>query len=184
MTKRMAVVAMMMVLAPALSGAADNGDVLVPGMRVRLRATSLGTGTVHATIAQVDDGTLLLNTETAGLMRVERRDLTKLEFVSGRHRNAKKGAIIGAAVGAVLMTLTLATPKDTLCPPDDPLVDSCLAERNLFVAGIPVVALEGALVGAMIKSDTWSSMPVDRIKVSLAAPPRGRGLGVKVSLKF
>jgi hypothetical protein len=45
------------------------------------------------------------------------------------------------------------------------------------------VALEGGGIGALIKSDRWSSVGVEKVHVSVAPTP-GHGLGLALSMRF
>jgi hypothetical protein len=52
-----------------------------------------------------------------------------------------------------------------------------------LTAGLPIVALEGAGIGVLIKSDTWSSVGVDKVNLSVT-PSRGPGLGLGLALSL
>jgi hypothetical protein len=153
------------------------------GRKIRLEAPTVFQGAVQGTVIATDDSSLLINTEQQMPLRVSRQAVTRLEVVVGRRRNARKGLIIGAAAGAALVGLVAATPKDSLCPPKELDVQECLDARSLFLtAGVPILALEGAGIGALIKSDRWSSVPIDKAHVTVT--PTRHGLGLALSLRF
>lgn len=159
-------------------GAVDSTFV---GSKVRFYAPTTIEGPVQGTVIEMDDSSLLISTENQRPFRVSRQAITKLEVAVGRHRNARKGLVIGALVGAVLVGSVAAVPRDSFCPPAEPATQSCLDVRKLFLTvGLPLAALEGAGIGALIKSDTWSSVGVDMS----VAPSRGPGLGLALSLRF
>ena len=102
----------------------------------------------------------------------------------GRRRNTRKGLIVGAAFGAAVVAAIALIPKDSFCPPGEPSTESCLSDRTAFLAlSIPSYALAGAGIGALIKSDRWSPVPLENVRISLA-PTRGHGLGLSLSLRF
>jgi hypothetical protein len=83
--------------------------------------------------------------------------------------------LIGAGIGAVVV------------PPS--LYDSCLSDcgskwsAEYILAGIGVGAAWGAGIGALVKKDRWSSVPVTQVQLGLW-PTRGGGIGASVSLAF
>jgi hypothetical protein len=94
----------------------------------------------------------------------------------GRHCRALKAMIIGAGIGAGIGAFE---PRDYGC------WGSCPHQTKGEVVGIFVLlgALFGAGTGALIKSDRWTSVPLQRVGVSFA-PTRGRGLGLSVSVAW
>ena len=171
-------------LCPGELQAQDEAGPISVGSRVRFQAPTVIKGSVQGTVMEVDDESLLVNTDEHRPFRVSRTAITQLEVAVGRQRNARKGLIIGAAVGAVLLGFLAATPKDSDCPPDDPALQACLDNRNSIMARVfPAATLEGAGIGALIKSDRWSSVPRERVQFGLA-PTRGKGLGLALSMSF
>jgi hypothetical protein len=157
---------------------------IVVGSKVRFQAPTASQGPVQGTVMEMDSSSLLISTEKQRPFRVSRQAITQLEVAVGRRRNARKGLIIGTVAGAVLVGLVAGIPRDSFCPPAAPDPQSCRDTRKLFLTtGLPLVALEGAGVGALIKSDRWSSVPVAKVQMSLA-PICGPGLGLALSLRF
>jgi len=97
---------------------------------------------------------------------------TQLEVSTGRHRNAGKGLLIGAASGTALFALI---PPCAGSEAEQP----CPTKAQMVGIGAVGGAAWGALIGALIKSDRWTSAPLAPTRLSLA-PTRGRG--VKASL--
>ena len=124
--------------------AAPAGAPPIAGSRVRLHGSGIN-GTLQGTVTEATEQELVVTSDSHTIVRVARHNLTGVEVVTGRHRNAKKGAIIGVIVGAVMMTTALVIPKDTFCPPEEMTPeehDSCLTGRNLFLAAVPILGLE------------------------------------------
>ena len=174
-------------LLPGEARSEEHPDAVGPifvGSKVRFQAPTAIQGTVQGTVMEMDKESLLVSTENQRPFRVSRQAITQLEVAVGRRRNPRKGLIIGAAAGAALVAFVAAAPKDSLCPPGEATTKSCLDDRSFFlVAGLPLVALEGAGIGALIKTDRWSSVPVEKVHFSLA-PTHGQGLGLSLSLRF
>ena len=159
-------------------------DPTLVGSKIRFLAPTAIDGPVQGTVMEMDGSSLLISTENHRPFRVSRQAITNLEVAVGRRGNARKGLVIGALVGAVLVGLAASVPKDSFCPPAKPDAQECLDARSLFLAiGVPLVALEGAGIGALIKSDRWSSVGIERVRVA-PAPSRGPGVGLALSLRF
>jgi hypothetical protein len=162
---------------------AEMGPISV-GSRVRFQAPSVIKGTVQGTVSEVDTESLLISTDDRRPFRVSRSAITQLEVAVGRRRNARKGLIIGAAVGATLLAIVAMMPKDSYCPPDDLALQTCLDDRSQTLAVVlPAAALEGAGIGALIKSDHWSGVPLERVHIGVV-PTRTKGLGLALSMTF
>jgi hypothetical protein len=144
------------------------------GSRIRLLAPAVVTGRIEGMVIQLDGKSLLVGGEDRTPVSVSREAITQLEVSTGRHRQTLKGMCIGAGIGALLGFATGCVP-----------MVGC-DERNRGGAAL-IYALPGALygagIGALIKRDRWSAVPLDRLRVTLV-PTRGRGLGLSLSMSF
>jgi hypothetical protein len=82
-------------------------------------------------------------------------------------RDRRVAPLVGAGIGLVAMGV--------LCGGDS---GGC-AEASPVVT---FAALVGTGVGALIKSDRWQTVPLDRVRVTLT--PARRGVGLAVSIGF
>lgn len=181
------VVLIVSTLFPSKGRAEEHPGTVDPtyvGSKVRFHAPTIIEGPVQGTVIEMDDRSLLISTENQRPFRVSRQAITQLEVAVGRRRNARKGLVIGALAGAVFVGSLAIIPRDSFCPPAEPDAQVCLDARKVGLAvGLPLMALEGAGIGALIKSDTWSPVGVDKVSMSVA-PSRGPGLGLTLSLRF
>jgi len=127
---------------------------LVPGARVRMQS-ALRREEVDGTIIARDADSLVIATPVGVQHRVALQSLARLDLYRGRSRmvGAKKGAFWGAAVIAVPLALILATsnPKRDHWSRSD--------ELHLSVALVRLYAVNGAVIGAFVKADSWQRCP-------------------------
>jgi hypothetical protein len=154
----------------------DAPDFLSPltlGSRVRLSAPTIASRRIQGVVLQIDPEYLVIGGSRADPLRVSRRAITGLEIRTGRRGNAWKGMGIGAGFGALGWGI-------------HPCVNEGCAKGfspELAVYGALLGGISGAGVGALIKSDRWSDVPLDRVRVGLI-PARGRGAGLCLSIGF
>jgi hypothetical protein len=154
---------------------------IVVGSKIRFQASTTIQGPVEGTVMEMDHESLLVSTENQRPLRVPRQAITQLEVSTGRRGHARTGLIIGAAVGAAIGAVL---PLDSGCTQTQLAAkdSSCVSSRGALIAYAVVGdAGLGALVGHLIKSDRWSSVSPERIRVSLA-PTRGRGARFSMSV--
>ncbi len=131
---------------------------------------------------EMDDKSLLVSADDRIPVRVSRQAITRLEVSTGRHRLALKGMIIGAGIGAALIgPVYHSDAKSSNC--DNALVPCTTSLAGAEAVGIFVGAIYGAGIGALIKSDRWSAVPLEHVRVSLG-PTRGRGVVLSASVVF
>ena len=156
------------------------GQITV-GSKVRFQAPSAIQGPIQGTLMEMDEESLMVSTENQRPFRVSRQAITQLELSTGRRGHARTGLIIGAAVGAAFGAVI---PLDFGCTQAQLAVrdSSCIESRGAMIAlGVLADAGGGALIGHLIKSDRWSSVPPERIRVSLA-PTRWHGARLSMSV--
>jgi hypothetical protein len=153
-------------------------STVVAGAKVRVAAPSAFKGRVTGIVIDVGEDSLLL---LAGEQRVTvpREAVTHLEVSIGKRRRALKGMLIGAGIGAFLLPWGDCYDQSTGTTMSD--CHPWTAQNVLQGAGLG--ALWGAGIGALVKSDRWSSVPLGRVRVSVL-PARGRGIGASVSVGF
>jgi hypothetical protein len=97
--------------------------------------------------------------------------ITKLDVRTGGRGHAIQGAGLGFLLGFVI---GLAAGDD---PPGGFMETRIDAGGKAMLGGIGL-GLIGAGVGAFIKSDKWSEVPLDRVRPRLVAQLDGVGVGV------
>lgn len=102
-------------------------------------------------------------------------DMTELKVSHGRTHmeGAKKGALWGAGVGAVVAIAVLATPE----PDQDyeyPSKSNNEVAASSFLGGL----MWGVGIGALVKAEQWDKVPVHP---HFAASPTSGGVGVSVA---
>ena len=150
--------------------------VLTPeaGERVRVTAPDLDVHRHTGLLVSVQRDSLTVDTLT-----VARASITRLEVQRGRKTNARTGAWIGAlSLGLAGVGLGIGVCVQRI---------ECEGDEWSAVIGVlgGVGALGGGLiglgVGALIKTERWEEVPLDRLRVSFAPQRAGRfGLGLSV----
>lgn len=135
--------------------AAQTEPRIPPGTRVRITAPELPESLFVGQVVSIDSERLELEgiDTRAG---VELNDLTRLEISGGLGNRAGIGAIAGAVAGVAVVAAW-----------DDPEADAqFLDTRGLIV---PAGALFGAVVGLMIRYESWEEVPLP-----IVVDPTGR----------
>jgi hypothetical protein len=145
------------------------GPAVSVGSKVRLRAPA--TGKVQGIVIGMDDALLQIRTDD-GPMNVRRDAITRIEVGAGRRRRTVKGLLIGAAMTGASAALGAG------CSPG-----GCSSESDHAAAGVAAGATIGAAVGYLIKSERWTSLPVEQVRVGVAPSRRG-GVALSLSLRF
>ena len=149
------------------------------GSRIRFRAPAVVQGRVQGTVVEEDATSLTIRFHDVPQL-VPRVAITEIDAYAGNRREWRKGLIVGAVSGAAAGFGGLQVHSD--CPESSSGV--CFTSRGASAAFFAVYwALLGTGVGALIKSDIWTRLPLEHIRVGLA-PTRGRGIGISVSARF
>jgi len=154
------------------------------GQRVRLK-TATASEWIVGTLAAVHDDSLRLwlqMADSARLVSVARGTVTRFELSRGRHSNAGKGAVYGAAILGSLGLLTgVAIANSNIYGFRTSGKDTNGGDVALFtLGGIAYGAGLGALIGALSHSERWETVLMNHVGVTLT--PRGAGL--RLSLAF
>ena len=146
------------------------------GTRVRLRAPTVVSGRIEGMVIEMDESSLLIGVNDRVPLRVSRQAISQLDVSTGQHRQALKGMIMGAGIGLAVFALTGAAYQG----------DESSSARDwasFLGTGLAGGALWGAGIGALIKTDRWSAVPLERVRVGLAPTQRG-GVRLSLSVRF
>jgi hypothetical protein len=170
-------------LAATVPAAAQDPQPLGPGVRVRI-SVAASKERLKGTVQALEPSVLAVISDDHQLVRVPRSTITRLETGWGRRGNARKGLLIGGAVGVTGGLLACGLSDDDWPFEDEDFGEAC--DGGDWVA-VPLLAGAvyggiGALIGHFIKTDRWVEVPLDRVKVSLGPAPAG--LGLALSIRF
>ena len=156
--------------AAVAEAAAEPGpSTLARGARVRLKKSDAPNRWVKGALVSADSTSIALVPEEAPPpggkeLRVPSRSVVSLDAFKGRKRRWLSGLLIGAA-GGTLVAFELRGKGDGL--------GICFVCSNSDVAiTIFASAAAGAAVGALVKTDRWSNVALDRLPPP--APRAGR----------
>jgi len=149
--------ALLLLLLAVVALGDDSGDPTVAvGSRVRIRAPTLTSDRIEGTLIGVDESTFLVESKDRERLTVPRDAVTHLAVSAGQRRWKLRGALIGAGFG--LLAIGAGGSQAS------PLV-TCSA-------------LLGTGIGALVRSDRWQKVPLDRVHASVTPLPRGVALTV------
>jgi|SoiMethySBSTD1v2_1073268.scaffolds.fasta_scaffold16667_2 hypothetical protein len=159
-----------------LAGPANAGEAqpLPTGTLVRVTAPRVSKGRIEGTLLSASENQIVIAFPDSEPRTIARRDLTRLEWSRGYHRNALPGAIVGGLVGGVF----LGYASLGLCESD-----SCSVSLPAVGVGVVLGALPGAGIGALIRTRDWHEADPARVQFSIA-PVRGKGVQAKLTLRF
>lgn len=175
-----AVVLSLSLLAPCAALTAQ-AQPLQFGRKVRVTAPSLGIRRSEATFEYFANGMVVLRVDStiqcpiASVVRLDVFQGTKSHIDKGAFWGGVAGGTLGLAAGVVWM---VECANGGFVCPDHPYTTLILAVPG-FVAG----AVLGTGIGALIRTDRWEEVPLDRLRMSLA-PQRVGQLGIGLSLGF
>jgi hypothetical protein len=108
--------------------------------------------------------------------------LERLDVYRGRARATGRGTFVGVATGLVI---GLVIGLDSRAKCEERCVSMCERCGRDAVVGATLGPMRGAAVGAgvgaLIKTNRWEEVPLDRIRVSFAQKRDGLALGLSVS---
>jgi hypothetical protein len=163
-------------IAPLAAVASQEPAVINPGDRVRVTAPSVLGGPFAGTVLTRDPDSLVVQggTETR---RLPLASITRLDLSRGRKSHTLLGAGVGFLVGAGVGGALFASDPYSC----DEVHSACivLGAVALGAAG----ALVGAVTGALVRTERWAEVPLERLRLSLI-PDGGRALTLRVSLNF
>ena len=150
--------------------AEETGTVAV-GSRVRVTSQETGAKPLIGQVVALEPGVVVLVGEGgSGEERVPVAPSTTLEVSRGKRSQAGRGAMIGAAVGA--MPGLLMTFGDYNTDKGNPAAVS--------LVGAAAGAAIGSLVGLVLTSENWLPADVPVVTAGIAPIPRGASISVSV----
>jgi hypothetical protein len=158
----------------AAASAAQDDVVPVPGTRLRVTAAAVSPKPLVGTLVGITEREVVLALSASDRKTVPRADLTRLEWSQGRRGNAVKGLIVGAVLGAGILSAINA---------QDPETGDAKEYAVVALVGAGLGALPGAGVGALIKTERWAELPVAKLRVAVA-PVRGRGVALNLAWRW
>lgn len=172
----------LMVALPLGVAASDDEEglpLLSPGLRVRL-VSELVVGRVTGRIVETDTHGLRVLTDRGVAVRVPFEALTRLEASFGQRRHTREGLVAGLAVG--LLIGAFGEVDERTCHYDD---STSFCSRGAALAGgISGGTLLGAGIGALVKTDRWQAVSLDRLRVSLEPRIASGRAGARLALSW
>jgi len=138
------------------------------GDRIRLQVDPVGK--IDGQFVASDDSSVTVLSRSSTL-QIDRDKIERVQRYQGEHRNWKRGALIGAGVGLTFGLLIEA-------------VGSMEGESTHGAAALSLTICAGgfgALIGGLIKTDDWKTLPVESLNVSLG---RESGIGLTLTASF
>jgi hypothetical protein len=165
-------------VAPIATIASQEPPALNAGARIRATSTSVSGGPLLGTVLAFDADSLIVQGDT-GTWRLSLASLTHLDKSEGQRSHALKGAGTGLLVGAGVGAL-IGSGCDTVEGPFASKVECIAVGAAAFGAG---GALVGAAIGALTRTERWTEVPLDRLRISFM-PRRGSRVQFMASLNF
>jgi hypothetical protein len=169
-----------LVLAP-LTDAMAQDQPLQPGQRVRVTAPGLGINRQVATFDGLAGDALVVTADST--MRWPLANVTRLDVHRGRGVSATRwvamsvgGLALGAGIGWGIGKAIDESCEGTFC------LD--LAQGWGLGVGAAIGFVAGFTAGALIKTDRWEEVPLDRLRVSVGPQRGGRGFALGVAVRF
>ncbi len=175
-------------LVPLVTLSAQAPPPVEPGQRVRVTAPELGVRKQAGKFVTLRGDTLVLAADST--MNYPLTSVTGLDVFGGRKsfgagKGAGLGFLIGAGGGAVIGALFGLSPDAECSFWDSSASGPCpgtLAIVGAILGGV-TGTLVGVVSGALVKTDRWEEVPLDRLRVSFA-PQRDRRIALGVLVRF
>jgi hypothetical protein len=155
---------------------AQEGTALVTPARVRVVAPPLVPTPTIATATGHRADSLVLQVSRSSTMVVPVASIQSLEISQGKRRKTATGALVGALVGGAATALFLSgfcSDPDSACQADE-------VARAVVIIAVPPTVL-GALVGAVIWTERWDRLPLERLDLRNRGTPILR-MGLRLPL--
>ena len=165
-------------VAPLVTIASQELPPLKPGDRIRATAPTFSPGPLVGTVVAFEAESLMVQGGTR-TWRLSRASLTGLDVSQGRRSHAGLGAGIGLLVGAGVGAL-IGSGCDVIEGPVSSEA-GCIAIGAAVFGGAG--ALVGAVTGALVRTERWAEVPLDRLRVGFTSDG-GRALKLRASLRF
>ena len=150
---------------------AEESRSLAVGSRVRVTSQEAGAQPLIGKVVGLEPGVVVVLGEDGGPQTcVPLAPSTTLELSAGKRSHAARGAMLGAAVGA--MPGLLMTFGDYNTDKGNPAAVS--------IVGAAAGAAIGALVGLALRSEDWLPAEVPVVTAGIAPIPRGASISFSV----
>ena len=146
--------------------AAQETVRLEPGQRVRVTAPTISSTQIVGAFGHIEADTLVVETD-GRTWHLPRASLTRVDVNRGQKANAGKGALFGFLIGAGVGAVALGSSD--LCTETLEVAGGRCALIGAGGGGVAGLLL-GAIAGALIKTDRWQKVPLDRLRVSFIHP--------------
>ncbi len=171
-----------------------SAQARIDGRRVRVTVESPEfTGTKEGTLMRGETGRLtLVDAANRLIAELPSKAIAKIE-ARGEHRATKRGLVVGLGLGSLLALLGNSI-RDSPCShyyPENsgPIAaaynrecDSQKRAKRLATLGVLLApAAIGAGLGSLIRSETWSEVPVEHFTFSIRPERSGGSVGVHLS---
>jgi hypothetical protein len=131
-----------------------------PGARIRVWQRDRAPGPLLGTLLELGKSELTLRSQNGpDAVTIPLQAVSRIDVSVGHRGNAGKGALVGMAVGWLVIFLDVKRDPGECAP-----AGKCAALFATFV-GAPVGALTGGLIGSLVKTERWREVPP-------ALPPR------------
>jgi hypothetical protein len=173
-----------LVLLPCRAEAQTAPAVTIqPGQRVRITSSDHGmlvrTGT--ALYSRGDSlGVRLEGSDSTTVLPMSRVD--KLEMSRGSRRHALHGLGIGVLLGTV-MGMSVTSDSECEWGPGACVVEE-VSKVGAIVAGSIAFGLVGTGIGALIKTERWTTVPLGNSRVGFRAMPSRNGVTLAGEFRF
>jgi hypothetical protein len=162
------------------NAAAQTQASVQPGQRVRVRSTVAHTPELVGVVETIKPDTLMVRDDDRSMATaVPLATVDRLQVSRGRHSKWITGAAVGFVVGAgtgAILGAAGHNESDFIFGPG----------ASAFLGAVllaPVGALTGTVVGLLVKTERWQTVPLGRVGPSVGRGPDGRlTLGVRVAL--
>jgi hypothetical protein len=171
MTRRFGAIAVL--LCSASTSASESRAVAV-GSRVRVSAAEVGAQPLIGSVVGLEPHAVLVQGESSGPpTRVPLGPTTTIEVSGGRRSKAGRGAVLGAALGA--MPGLLMTFGDYNTDPE-------YSPGAVAAVGAAAGAIVGAAIGWALKSEQW--VPAEAPLVTAGIAPLRGGVGFSLHVAW
>ena len=162
---------------------AQEPPPIEPGARVRVTVPDFGLEKSVGTCLALSNGSMQFLPQSGPSPRtIPVTAMTRLQVSRGRKSHIVGGAVLGGLTGAVVGGTVVILGTQLGCE----TTGGCSVdwgEGGRWIALFSVIGVAfGGGIGALVKTDRWEEVPLDRLRVSLAPQRDGRfALGVYVA---
>lgn len=190
-TKRISLCVSILLAASPTILTGQEPTTLNPGTRVKVSPSDTASHFLVGPIVSIGGGMLVVDTKTDGPqggpvpVEIPLASIGSIEVSRGMRSHGGTGAVVGLLLGAVGGALWGSATGEETCPENGWL--PCFEKGEMAVFGAITLGGLGAglgwLVGHAIRSERWETIPLDNIRVGVAANPDA-GVAFAASVRF